>query len=90
MIENSKRVDIMWETRNSNIDSSEKTENSRSVIESNEVNHAVRKEADLKRFSDNLRIKTSNPEFPGNQEYPEKIQGIVLGWDRILNQKNKN
>ena len=80
----------MWETRNSNIDSSEKTENNRNVIESEEVNHAVRKEADLKRFSDNLRIKTSNPELSGNQKYPEKIQGIVLGWDKILNLKNKN
>jgi len=39
----------MWEKRNSNIDSSENTENSRSVIESDEVNHAVRKEAYLKR-----------------------------------------
>ena len=40
MIENSKRADKMWETRNSNIDSSETTENSENVIELDEVNHA--------------------------------------------------
>ena len=33
MIENSKRADKMWETRNSNINSSYKTENNKSIIE---------------------------------------------------------
>ena len=40
MIENSKRADKMWETRNSNIDSSETTKNSENVIELDEVTHA--------------------------------------------------
>ena len=50
MIKNSKKIDKMWETRKSNIDSSETTGNSKSVIELDEVNHAERKDADLKIF----------------------------------------
>jgi len=37
MIENSKRADKMWETRNNNIDSSETTENGKSVVEIEEA-----------------------------------------------------
>ena len=37
IIENSKRADEMWETRNSNIDTSEKTGNSKSVIKLDDV-----------------------------------------------------
>jgi len=37
MIENNKRADKMWETKNSVIDSSETTENSKSVVESREA-----------------------------------------------------
>jgi len=33
VIENCKREDKMWETKNSNIDSSEKTENSKNIRE---------------------------------------------------------
>ena len=37
MIDNSKRADKMWETRNSNTDISEMTENSKSVVEIGET-----------------------------------------------------
>ena len=37
MTENNKRVDKVWETKNSVIDSSETTENSKSVVESREA-----------------------------------------------------
>ena len=37
MIDNSKRADKMWETRNSNTESSEMTENSKSVVEIGET-----------------------------------------------------
>ena len=50
MIENSKRADKMWETRNSNINSSDKTENNKSIIEQDEVKHVAKKDADLKIF----------------------------------------
>ena len=57
MIENSKRADKMWETRNSNTDSYETTENSKSVIELVEVNHAERKNAELRNISDSLKSR---------------------------------
>ena len=50
MKKDSKRADKMWETWNSSIDSSEKTGNSKSVIELDEVNNAERKDADIKIF----------------------------------------
>ena len=46
-----------------------------------EVNHAERKDANLRNISDSLKIKT---EIPGSQKYPGKIQGIVMGWEKIL------
>ena len=57
MIENSKRADKMWETGNSNIDSYETLENSKSVIELVEVNHAERKDAELRNISDSLKSR---------------------------------
>ena len=55
-----------------------------------EVNSAKRKDADLRNISDSLKIRTVNPEFPGDQKYPRKIQGIVMVWEKILSLKNKN
>ena len=57
MKENSKRADKMWETGNSNIDSYETLENSKSVIELVEVNHAERKDAELRNISDSLKFR---------------------------------
>ena len=37
-----------------------------------EVKYSEQKDADLKNISDSLKIKTANPEFPGNQKYPKK------------------
>ena len=56
----------------------------------NGVNHEQRKETDLGKSSNSLKIKTLNPEFSGNQKHPGKIQDVVMGWKEILNLKNKN
>ncbi len=45
----------MWETGNGKIDSSGKRENRKSVIESDEVNHAERKDADVRNISNSLK-----------------------------------
>ena len=50
MIKNSKRADKKWETINSNINSSEKKENSKNIRKLDEVKHAEKKDADLKIF----------------------------------------
>ena len=55
----------------------------------NGLNHQKKKETDLRKSSDSLKIKTLNPEFPGNQKHPGKIQDVVMGWKEILNLKNK-
>ena len=56
----------------------------------NGVNHEQRKETDLGKSSNSLKIKTLNPEFSGNQKHPGKIQDVVMGWKEILKLKNKN
>ena len=65
-------IDTSEKTGNSNIHSSEKTGNSKSVIKLEDVNHAESMDADLRNISESLKIKTLNPEFPGNQKYPGK------------------
>ena len=55
-----------------------------------EVKYSEQKDADLKNISDSLKIKTANPEFPGNQKYPKKIQGILMRWEKILDLQHKN
>ena len=65
----------MWETGNGKIDSSGKRENRKSVIESDEVNHAERKDADVRNISNILKKnKISNAEFPGIQKCPKKYK----------------
>ena len=60
------------------------------TLELDEVNYVERKEADLRNIWDSLKNRTLNPEFPGDQKYPRKIQGIVMGWKKILSLKDKN
>ena len=54
MTEKTKRVDKMWETGNSNTYSSV---NSESIIELGEVNHAEKKDAEVRKILDDLKIK---------------------------------
>ena len=36
------------------------------------------KDADSRNFFDSLKIRILNPEFPGNQKNPMKIQEVII------------
>ena len=77
MIENSKRADKMWETRNSNIDSSETTENGKSVVEIEEAGNRNKEPV--------VALYTSFTEYNSN-----KVSLKTLGLDEVSPAERKD
>ena len=38
----------------------------------------------------NFKLNIPKPKVTGNQNYPRKVKGVVMGWEKILSLKRDN
>ena len=48
------------------------------------------KDSEAKKIPNNFKLKIPKPKVTGNQKYPRKVRGVVMGWEKILSLKRDN